>query len=97
MTKMNHWIYFGVAFLFMVYSVFTGLHSMVRYREFLREYEWKQHALNENTKKKQHLIDKLSNLNDDNTWELLSRQKLGMVKADELVFTFHEKNYDRPR
>jgi len=80
--------------VFLLYAVIIGMNSFGRYSSFKKELMLKSKQFELASKKKQELIDKHLELNQNDGWEHVGRLKLGLIKSDEKVFSYFKKHYD---
>lgn len=75
--------------MFFIYTITVGINSFFRYNRFRQEYVLKMNSKID-LKERQSKINKMLNgLKENRSWEMLSREKLNMIKENESVYRFY--------
>ena len=77
--------------MFLFYSVSVGINSYIRYNSFNQEYVAKSERLRLMENRMDKINTNLEGLKNTESWELLSRVKLKMIKPGEMSFRFYDK------
>lgn len=73
----------------MFYTFSVGINGFFRYNRFQQEFILKTEKLLELKQRQTKINYMLLNLEETSTWETLSREKLHMIKPDEIVYRFY--------
>ena len=75
------------------YSTSIGINSFIRYNVFQQEYKRKMSELNIYKLNKQKLEKQIQSLEHLDSWELLAREKLNMIKENEVQYRFYYQEF----
>jgi cell division protein FtsB len=71
------------------YTLSVGINGFFRYNRFQQEFILKSEKLVDLKQRQTKINYMLLKLKETSTWETISREKLHMIKPDEIVYRFY--------
>ena len=91
MTKWKNISFFFVTLVLVVYVCCIGIKNIFRYNKFKLEAQENERVLKHLTFQQDAYNKKLLSIENEGTWELLAKTRLGYVKKGEVVYRFLPK------